>query len=159
MDIGSILIMLAITILVIAFIARPFAGRGGSLASEGEQRLSSLQAERDKILSLVQEMELDHAAGKIPDEDYLPQRTAVVQRGAEVLRAIDGLQTAKPQATPRSGSELETQIESAVARLRQTTATTETSPGHCTQCGKPLVAGDRFCSHCGAPVPIGEATA
>ena len=157
MDIGSIFIMLAITILVLAFIARPFAGHGGSLVSEGERNLSALQAERDKILSLIQEMELDHAAGKIPDEDYLPQRTALVQRGAEVLRSIDALQTAKSQAMPPAEPDLEAQIEVAVARLRQT-ATPETAPGHCTQCGKVLVAGDRFCSHCGAPVPVGVPT-
>lgn len=158
MDIGSIFIMLAITILVVAFIARPFAGRGGSLVSEDERNLSSLQAERDKILSLIQEIELDHAAGKIPDEDYLPQRTALVQRGAEVLRSIDALQIAKPQAIPRAGVDLGSRIEVAVARLRQT-VTPGTGAGHCTQCGKMLLAGDRFCSHCGAPVPVGEPTA
>jgi hypothetical protein len=157
MDIGSILIMLAITILVIAFIARPFASRGGSMVSQGEQRLSSLQAERDKILSLIQEIELDHAAGKIPDEDYLPQRTALVQHGAEVLREIDGLEPVRPQAAERTSPDLETQIEVAVARLRQTTKA-ETGPGYCAQCGKLLVPGDRFCSHCGAPVPVGKAT-
>lgn len=157
MDIGSIFIMLAITILVLAFIARPFAVRGGSLVSEGEHNLSALQAERDKLLSLIQEIELDHAAGKIPDEDYLPQRAALVQRGAEVLRSIDAVQTARPQAIPRSGPDLEAQIEVAVARMRQT-VTPEAAPGHCTQCGEMLVAGDRFCSVCGAPVPIGEPT-
>jgi hypothetical protein len=158
MDIGSILIMLAITILVIAFIARPFAARGGSMVSQGEQRLSALQAERDKVLSLIQELELDHAAGKIPDEDYLPQRTSLVQHGAEVLREIDGLQPVRPEAAARTAPDLESQIEVAVARLRQTTKA-ETSPGYCAKCGKPLVPGDRFCSHCGAPVPVGEATA
>lgn len=158
MDIGSILIMLAITVLVLAFVARPFARRGGSLVSESERNLSALQAERDKILSLIQEIELDHAAGKIPDEDYLPQRTSLVQRGAEVLRSIDTLQTAKPQPVPRAERDREAQIEGAVARLRQQ-APPGIAPGHCTQCGKMLVAGDRFCSHCGAPVPLGEPTA
>ncbi len=156
MDIGSVFIMLAMTILVIAFVARPLMGSRASLVGEAEQRLSALQAERDKLLSLIQEIELDHAAGKIPDGDYLPQRTALVEQAAGVLRAIDDLRVAEPEAAPKPSQALDDRIEAAIASLRQT-ATSEVGPAHCTQCGSLLIEGDRFCSKCGAPVRVREA--
>lgn len=156
MDIGSVFIMLAMTILVIAFVARPLMGSRASLVGEAEQRLSALQAERDKLLSLIQEIELDHAAGKIPDGDYLPQRTALVEQAAGVLRAIDGVKVGEPGAAAMPSEALDARIEAAVASLRQA-ATTAAGQGNCTQCGSLLIEGDRFCSHCGAPVGVREA--
>ncbi len=147
MDLASILIILALAVLAAAFIARPLVGRQGEAVSEQERRLSGLQAERDKLLASVQEMDLDHAMGKIADEDYRPQRSLLVARGAELLREIDRLQPVGRRGAGVSG-DLDSQIEAEVARLRGVSAGQPI--GTCPRCGQPRFAGDGFCSRCGA---------
>jgi len=156
MDIGSILIVLGLALLALVFIAGPLVGRFGWAVTDRERRLSALQAERDKVLASIQEMEMDHTMGKIPLEDFHAQRAALVSRGAALLREIDQLQAASPQPNVRPGQEeLEAEIEASVARLRQAGVAAQ-SAGFCRQCGRPVVAADRFCSHCGAPLPVAE---
>ena len=52
-----------------------------------------------------------------------------------------------------TAADLEARLESEVARLRGGPGATS---GYCGNCGQPLVSGDRFCSHCGTPVPETE---
>ena len=70
MDLGSILILIGLTLLVAVFIARPLAERRSSLVTPEEHQLSALQAERDKILAMIREIEMDHAMGKIRPLDF-----------------------------------------------------------------------------------------
>lgn len=150
MDFGSILILIGLTLLVAAFIARPLAERRSRLVTPEEHLLSGLQAERDKILAMIRETEMDHAMGKIPDSDFEPQRAALVARGSSVLREIDA-QIGAP-ASPAAVDDLDAAIEAAVAS-RRTPAAPGSASGFCTSCGQPLQAGDRFCVRCGTPVP------
>ncbi|HWQ83818.1 MAG TPA: hypothetical protein VN363_04580, partial [Anaerolineales bacterium] len=96
MDIGSILIILALLIPVVLFIARPFYEprliEQEGLNQHEDHDLSGLLAERDRILNALQELEFDHVLGKIPDEDYPAQRAWLVQQGADVLRRLDQIQ-------------------------------------------------------------------
>jgi hypothetical protein len=135
-----------------AYIARPLLREREVEVSEKRQELSVLEAERDRILSALQELELDSTMGKIPPDDYQASRQEWMVRGARVLRQIDEITLSAPlhMAERRSDREMEMELESAVARLRGEQG--EAVGGFCGQCGEPLVAGDRFCSHCGAPV-------
>jgi hypothetical protein len=150
MDVGSILILTGLTVLIVAFIARPLAERRSRLVTAEEHALSGLQAERDKILAMIRETEMDHAMGKIPDGDFEAQRAALVAQGAALLRAIDAQGGAAP--APAAADDLDAAIEAAVAS-RRAPAAAGGAAGFCTTCGQALQGGDRFCARCGAPVP------
>ena len=147
MDLGSLLIMIGVTVLVVAFLARPLVVRRASAVTAGERQLSALQAERDKILTMIREIEMDHAMGKIDADDFQAQRASLVERGSAVLREIDTLGGAAP-AGKVPADDLDAAIEAAVASRRGAAPA-----GFCTRCGQALQRGDRFCARCGAPGP------
>ncbi len=150
MEPGSGLLGLSILVLVAAFVLRPILQPARSQQPGGNRRLSRLQAERDRILDSLREMDLDHAMGKLLPEDYRIQREALASRGASVLRQIDEAGGPPPQPAPASA--LESEIEAAVRQLR---GSGQVADRFCGQCGKGLQPGDRFCANCGAPVPNG----
>ncbi len=175
MDIGSIFLILALLTLVALFISRPFfESRRPAGKSQASQQISVLMAEQDRILNALSELDFDDAVGKIPEEDYPSQRTALLQSGVEVLRQLDQLQAASPATLPIESAE--ERLESAVVARRAATAAgrqggngnhtpddnlevliaarrrarQEKSAGFCPQCGSPVQLSDRFCPRCGA---------
>lgn len=128
--------------------------------------MSSLMAERDRVINALQELDFDHNLGKIPDEDYPPQRAELLQKGAEVLRKLDAFQ---PSASLRQDAK--SRLEEAVAARRADAAEAvraevtdddlesmiaarrkdrkEKSAGFCPRCGQPVLVVDRFCPSCG----------
>lgn len=175
MDIGSIFLILALLIPVVIFISRPLFERSVSEISTSERDLSTLLAERDRVVASIQELDADYTLGKIPSESYPPQRSILLQNGADILRQIDAYQTATTFLTT------EERLEAAILTRRQTleTATvavkknghsvppvpdddleqriavrrrtmTEKAGGFCPKCGKPVQTSDLFCPKCGA---------
>ncbi len=132
MDLGSLFLVLSLAILVALFITRPFSQPGGAkkhaaeASAEGKQEheISTLLAERDRILNTLQELDFDHAMGKIPAEDYPVQRAALVRQGAEVLRKLDlslGRVEAE-QAGLAPGEEHVSRLEAAIVERREQAA-------------------------------------
>jgi rubrerythrin len=177
MEIGAIFLLLAVVLLVTLFVARPFIEhRRVSVISSDEHELSSLLAERDRLITALQELDFDHTLGKIPTEDYPSMRADLMRHAADVLHKLDA--HALPDEKPADGSEdAESRIEAVVAARRadaavQKLAASETasdddlealiasrkaarkekSAGFCPKCGKPVLRSDRFCPHCGKPI-------
>ena len=169
MEIGSIFLLLALFVLVGLFVARPFIeNRRVSVASAEEHELSSVLAERDRLLNALQELDFDHTLGKIPAEDYPVMRATLLKDAADTLRRLDQLQ---PRLSPVSDAE--SRVEAVVASRRADAAIAkleageisdddledliaarrsqrkEKSGGFCPNCGKPVLRSDRFCPHCG----------
>ncbi len=67
---------------------------------------ASLEAQRESLYTQIKELDLDHATGKVNDEDYTRLRADLVAQAAAVLKQIDGV--AQPPA-----------IEPAAARRRR----------------------------------------
>ncbi len=118
--IGALLMVLAVAFLVGIFISQPFLRRvplnlkkRRQESDEMERQRSALLAERDRILAALQDLDFDHALGKIPDEDYPGQRLVFLEEGAEVLRQLDALE---PQVQSRQSAEV--RLEEAVAARR-----------------------------------------
>ena len=142
MDLGSLLLGLALIIVVAAFVARPLLERP-QLSEAAPGPADELLAEREQVLTALRDLDFDHATGKIEADDYQAQRAVLVGRGVEVLRLLDslGVDTAPAER-------LDEEIEAAVAARRRKP---QAAPAPaCPSCGKPYTAEDAFCSRCGA---------
>jgi rubrerythrin len=172
METGAIFLLLALVVLVGLFVSRPFMEhRRMVVASAEEHELSSLMAERDRLITALQELDFDHTLGKIPSEDYPSMRAELLKHAADVLRRLD---EAQPQKIAMSDAE--GRVEAAIAARRadaaaqgvpvslltddeieehiaaRRAARKEKSGGFCSSCGRPVLRSDRFCPSCGKPV-------
>ena len=165
MQITAIFFTLAILILVAIYLYAPFMERRARRVTEEEHELSTLMAERDRVINSLQELDFDYKLGKIPDEDYPTQRSSLLQKGADILRQIDSI---APQ--PVTLQDVDARIERAIATRRADASVVkpalsdddlesmiasrhksrkEKSSGFCPKCGKPVMVSDRFCPSCG----------
>jgi hypothetical protein len=138
MDLGSILIILALVLLTVTFIARPLIEKKSICGTEEDHRLAALQAERDRVLDALQEIDMDHALGKVLLNDYQMQREVLLARGANILKTIDGLDVAVDESSREKG------LKASLRRDQR-----ELSGEICGACGVPVFKGDCFCSSCG----------
>ena len=164
MDINALFFTLAILVFVGMYLYTPLVEGHARRVTEEEHELSTLLAERDRLLNALQELDFDFKLGKIPSEDYPIQRENLLQKGAGILRKLDEL-------TPdNSQLEAEAQIERAITERRAVITNTkrglsdddlesmiaarhrtrkEKFAGFCPKCGKPVLVSDRFCPACG----------
>ncbi len=146
MDIGAILVGIALLTLSGAYVARPlFAGLPASPSPEALDPRAVLVARRDAIYALIRELDDDHLTGKVNDQDYQLQRKHLVAQGVAVLKQLDDLGGEDREAA------LEAEIEAAVLALRKPAAHRK-GARFCTQCGQPVTPEDNFCAHCGHPL-------
>jgi hypothetical protein len=143
MDFGSLLIIVGLIVAAAAFLARPLVEGRPSAVTVEDRRRSALQAEREVVLALIHETEMDHAMGKVDDAGFQEQRAALVARGAAVLRELDSL------GGVSALDEVDGAIEAAVAARRGRPA--DRIPRICAHCGRTLQQDDRFCPTCGTP--------
>lgn len=110
MDIGSLFLIFGLLLLVGLFVARPLLENRSISIGRSDHEHSALLAERERVLTALEELDFDFTLGKVPDEDYPEQRSMLLQRGAEVLRQLDGLATGASIKDP-----MEARIEAAIA--------------------------------------------
>ncbi len=174
MDLGSVLLILALLLLVGLFISRPFLEPVVvRTVSENRQR-SSLMAERDRVINAIKELDFDHTVGKIPDEDYPTQRAFLLKKGADILRQLDAINASEPSSqtvedrmeaaiasrqavlqaagpglnSHKSVASPDDELEIQIAARRR--ARQEKAAGFCPRCGASVQKSDRFCPRCGA---------
>ena len=172
MELGALFLILALALLVGMFISRPFfMVESEPEAEESEPKTdqtaehlrSTLLADRDRLLAALQELDFDHNLGKIPEEDYPPQRSALTHDTAEVLRRLDELnppavvETAPaPEAPPPVELVVveppDEALELLIAQRRRNRQ--EKAIGFCPRCGKPVKKSDKFCARCGMPITL-----
>ena len=159
MDIGSVLLILALFILVALYISRPiFAGSAVSISAD-EHDLSMLLAERDRVINALNELEFDNDLGKVPKSDFPDRRKTLMQYGANILQQLDenfpesGFPLNLDSDTMRGKSlkkiaHQDDDLETMIAARRRSRA--EKTGGFCPQCGYTVQQSDRFCPKCGA---------
>ncbi len=155
MDLAAILFLAALLLVVTLYLVMPLMGMHSQRAPEETQAVSALLAERERLLTALQELDFDFQLGKVPADDYPVQRADLLRKGADVLKQLDALAPSRPAARPEqatnSGSEkanlTDDEIESMLAARRKAHKTK--SAGFCPRCGKAVQTTDQFCPHCG----------
>ena len=123
MDLGSIFLLLALLMLVVLFISRPFFERKKAVVAvdddpQDHQR-SVLLAERDRILNSIQELDFDHAMGKISEDEYPEDRALLVHSGVQVLKQLDAIDEGA------TDEHIDVRLEAALAARRADAAHSE----------------------------------
>ena len=176
MEIAAILLTFGVIILVGLYLYVPFLERQARRVTAEDHELSSLLAERDRVVNSLQELDFDFNLGKIPEGEYPAQRATLLQKGADVLRQIDSFSALTPNPSLRSASQspkgrgemdAEARLEKAIATRRADASSKLSddeiesmivsrrksrngkSAGFCPKCGKPVLASDKFCPSCG----------
>ena len=135
MNIGSFMVGLAIAIVAFAFVAKPLFAHEGVRVTQEDRRLSKLQANRERLLRSLQELETDFAVGKIAQDDDQEQRAQYVAEGAVTLREIDDI----------TGSSEE---------LSQARDLDADRAQFCPVCGNAVHSDDQFCTSCGESLSV-----
>lgn len=162
MQIVSFFLALVLLLFVGLYLYAPFLERRARRVTAEEHETSTLLAERERAIAVLQELDFDYKLGKVPEEDYPNQRALLLQRGADILRRLDEL------APKKTASDEDARIERAVAARRKKNAAAPVSDedlealisarrrgrktkaaGFCPKCGKPVMAVDKFCPSCG----------
>jgi len=159
MEISSIFFILAVLVVVGMYLYAPFTVRSIRLRAGESQEASGLRAELDRVVDSLRELDFDHSLGKVPAEDYPSQRAALLQKGADVMRRLDEIesipftQDAKSRieraaSAPAKMDRLEDdEVESMIAARRREHK--GRSAGFCPRCGRPVLVSDKFCPACG----------
>jgi hypothetical protein len=152
MDPGSILIILAIFMLTALFLSRPFWDDTIEVTRENDDKLSHLLAERERLLTAIEELDFDHQLGKVNENAYRYRRRRLLESGGGVLKELEkysskGQTTPQKQQPPSPGEE-EDDLEKLIASRRQKIL--ESEHRFCSQCGFAVREGDKYCGNCGA---------
>jgi hypothetical protein len=103
------ILLLLLAIVVVAFVLHPLwiASRGVT-APAWSAELLDLFAERDAILAMLRDLQLDYETGKVSESDYRVLRQSLLTHAARLLRAIE-----------RAESSEEVDIDREIERLRE----------------------------------------
>lgn len=101
---GAALAVAGVVVVALPFLREPAPESDGLHELDAAERARlDAEEERDRALAALKELEADHRAGRISDEDYRAVVGVVRRDAAEALRALDRLRVA-----PEEGSGTET---------------------------------------------------
>lgn len=174
MDIGSILLLLALILVVGAYVASPLrTWQHRHTPDEENIEISELLAERERILDALAELDFDNEMDKVPDELYPLQREALIKRGAAVLKLLDerlpaanmpetveavaskpaAAQRAEQAVAARRAAATDDPVEALISARKiaksPNIAKKDANGKFCPNCGAQIKPGDRFCAVCG----------
>lgn len=154
MTAGSILLGIALLIIVILFVARPLLTPKPVESSRASER-RRLEQQKEAILHEIRELDFDHETGKVPTDVYDGQRAHLMAQAAAILQTLD-------EIADESNEDLRRQIEAVIAQHRhqptKPVAVSNGQGGFCTNCGRHLEQGDKFCAGCGQAVRAAQPT-
>jgi len=147
MTLTSLIIILFIFVLAGLIVMRPFLNKVEGRISRTVGRYDSLLAERERLLSAIEDLDLDLELNKISPEEHAQDRKTLLTEAADVLKELD--RVSKPKSGKKAvvkdkgDDDLEKMIRERRRELKEQKAIT------CSSCGKSIDADDQFCSHCG----------
>ena len=96
MDLAALLFLLALLMAVAMYLASPLINNRSPRAAQETQEVSSLLAEKERLLNALQELEFDYQLGKIPAEDYPDQRDELRRKAIDVMKQLDAAAASRP---------------------------------------------------------------
>ncbi|MDX6628634.1 MAG: hypothetical protein QOH00_880 [Gaiellales bacterium] len=87
----SVIVLLALAVVVVALVAWPLLHERGVEAGPPDARRLALLERRDAALQALQELELDHQAGKLTDADAERERRTLRDEAVAALAELEGL--------------------------------------------------------------------
>lgn len=164
MNLGAIFLLIAMLIVIGVIISRPFLNSTGIGQPKPSFKPidpihSSLLAEKERLLSSIQELESDHEIGKIPDDLFPEQRKTLMQETGLVMFKLEQIQANQDDSSEQTDDVInENQgyddLEEMIAKRRLTLH--QRSTGFCQKCGNAVLESDRFCPKCGAIIRSNE---
>lgn len=177
MTITSLLFIIALLGLVGLYVSRPLL-QPRLFRRQRISRYERLVAHKEALLYQIQNLDFDYETGKIAGSEYQQQRKDLISETKLVLMELDEIESAASESTmdpgsgaePQPTAEVDQEIENAVAALRGQGMRADGSNVHteslapavsksnngerssCSECGKPVDQGDKFCTHCGHEV-------
>jgi len=145
MNIGSIFIILAILLLTALYIAHPLLQKTSSKVGQDTNVHSSLLAERERLLSTIEELDYDHELGKIAKEEYTRQRQILLIEGAAVLKKLEQSDQESASTPEKTNDSLDALIVARRQELRE-----KKKGDFCPKCGHKIKKSDKFCASCGS---------
>ena len=91
MSYEGLFVSLVIAAVVVWLIASPLLRRDKRRTGIDAQARERLLTYYERVLTNIRDLDEDHATGKLLDADHATEREAWVQRGIQVLRALDEL--------------------------------------------------------------------
>jgi hypothetical protein len=134
MEAQSVILGIIIIALSTLFVTWPFINLSreerGAQSRQQLGEMDILIARREAIYATIRELDFDFETGKMTEDDYHTEREAWVDRGVNVLKAIDALHQQVGDMTPVAEiadsmpgegepANLDAQIEAAVAARRR----------------------------------------
>ncbi len=169
LTIGSVLLGIALLLIVILYLARPFVVAEDEAVRLDREEVDGLVLRRDALLRQIRDLDDDMEAAKVAPELYQRQRPQLVRQAAVVMQQLDAHGHSDAMAATIT-PDVDAQMEAAVRRLRTPqevdadieaavrAARTGARPAataapaavtFCPQCGRRVEADDRFCPKCG----------
>ena len=88
----AVLVLLALAVAVVALVAWPLVRERVVETSTPDARRLALLERRDAALQALQELELDHRAGKLTDEDAERERRTLRDEAVAALAELESLE-------------------------------------------------------------------
>lgn len=111
MSVGGLIVAFLALSLVVIVIAWPLARRDRTQAVPETRQRERLLAYYERAVRNVRDLDEDHALGKLAPADYARDRELWADRGAQVLKALDELDSAAAPLPALSETEIDAAIE------------------------------------------------
>jgi hypothetical protein len=139
MDIGSLLLIIALFALVGSYIAFPLNKGEYIDIPQNEKNRILLESQQRAVLKSLVDLDFDLDIGKITADAHQLQRVGLLLRAETIYQKISALKPSKD--TKNSHVFIEKQIKKYKKSLSRVI--------NCTECGSPLFEKDKFCGECG----------
>jgi hypothetical protein len=92
----AVIVLLVLAVGVVALVAWPLARERALEAGPPDAHHLALLERREAALQALQELELDHQAGKLTDEDAERERRTLRDEAVATLAELEGLEPGAP---------------------------------------------------------------
>ena len=174
LTIGSVLLGAALLLIVVLYLARPFAMPDDEEERLNREEIDGLFLRKEALMRDIRELDDDYESSKIAPELYMRTRPQMVKQAAILMKQLDEHGYVEASVEPpvavnvqsvdaqieaavqqlRTPQQLDEQLEAAIRQARQKPAVSAAVPANgatlfCPQCGRRLEPDDRFCPKCG----------